>query len=123
MPTHSTLLYFACCTIVLRVRRTSAASSSGGSGSSTGAGASSLDKVLQDIQGPKAISTVAKSSYDWDSYKEQENLVDDLSKAAKAGYLTKQDFLNRCDVRSFEKERDERLRKAVTSSSSAPAGV
>jgi hypothetical protein len=66
-----------------------AASSSG-----AGAGASApkkatgaLDKVLSDIKGPQAISTVAKSSYDWESFKEEENLEDDLAKATKDGYV------------------------------------
>ena len=28
-------------------------------------------------------------------------------------YLTKKDFLNRCDVRSFELEREDRLKKSL----------
>ena len=90
-------------------------------------GGNTLDKVLTELQGPKVISTVTKSSYDWDVYKEKEQIEDDLSKVSKDGYLTKQDFLDRCDVRSFEKERDIRLRNAVlragsSSSSGTAAG-
>lgn len=46
---------------------------------------SSLDNVLDTIKGPKVVSTVSKSSMDWDSYKDKEGLTDELSKAAKEG--------------------------------------
>lgn len=70
---------------------------------------SSLDKVLEDIKGPQALSTVSKSSMDWDSYKDKEGLEEDLADAKKEGYITRQEFLERCDYRAFEKERDQRL--------------
>jgi len=44
-----------------------------------------LDGVLDSIKGPKTVSTVSKSSMDWDTYKEKEGLEDELSKAAKDG--------------------------------------
>ena len=47
----------------------------------------SLDKLLSDIKGPQAISTVTKSSYDWDQFKEEEKLEDNLHKATKDGYV------------------------------------
>ena len=72
---------------------------------------SSLDKALAAIKGPETVSTVAKSSSDWDNFKEKEGLEDELSVAQKEGYLTKKDFLNRVDYRKFEMERDERLRE------------
>jgi hypothetical protein len=37
------------------------------------------------MNGPKAVSTIAKSSLDWDQYKEQEGLEDELAVAAKEG--------------------------------------
>jgi hypothetical protein len=67
--------------------------------------------VLAEISGPKAISTVAKSSLDWDQYKGEEKLEDDLAAASKDGYLHRQDFLLRVDHRQFEKERDDRALK------------
>ena len=93
--------------------------------------AGGLDSILETLKGPKVVSTIAKSSNDWENYKEQEGLVDDLTAASKEGsvsdndltmiygcdlatytfllrYLTRKDFLNRCDVRKFEKERDAR---------------
>lgn len=44
-----------------------------------------LDGVLDSIKGPKTVSTVAKSNYDWETYKEKEGLEDELSAAAKDG--------------------------------------
>jgi hypothetical protein len=70
-----------------------------------------LDKALDVIKGPKVVSTVTKSSYDWENFKEKEGIEDDLAVATKEGYLTRKDFLERCDYRAFEKEREERLRQ------------
>eukprot|EP01034_Spumella_vulgaris_P027901 gene27901-34685_t len=75
---------------------------------------SSLDSVLDLMNGPKAVSTMAKTSLDWDVYKEQEGIEDELAGAAKEGFLTRKDFLNRCDVRAFESEKDARLAKSAT---------
>ena len=63
---------------------------------------------MEDIKGPQAVSTVAKSVYDWDNYKEKEGLEDELAVAAKDGYLHRQDFLQRCDVREHDKELESR---------------
>lgn len=74
-----------------------------------------IGKVLEDIRGPKSVSTVTKSSLDWDNFKEEEGLNDELAKVSKdgQGILGKRDFLNRCDVRAFEQERDVRLANAA----------
>jgi hypothetical protein len=41
--------------------------------------------VLDTLKGPKAVSTVAKSSYDWENFKEKEGLDDALATASKEG--------------------------------------
>lgn len=46
---------------------------------------SGIDSVLEEMKGPKAVSTIAKTSIDWDNYKEQEGLEDDLNAASKEG--------------------------------------
>jgi hypothetical protein len=46
---------------------------------------SSVDKALEAIKGPKAITTITKSSTDWDNYKEKEGIEDELAQAAKQG--------------------------------------
>ena len=105
---------------------TSSSSSSNSSSSAAagkkvgGAPASSLDSVLDTLKGPKTVSTVAKSNYDWETFKEKEGLEDDLATAAKDGYLTRKEFLQRCDYRAYEKERDDRLTKP-TNAPSAPS--
>ena len=38
----------------------------------------------------------------------------DLANASKDGYLTRKDFLNRVDVRTYEKERDARVLKQAS---------
>lgn len=78
--------------------------------------------MLDTMKGPRMISTVDKSSMDWTNFKEQEGLEDTLAVAAKEGYLTRQEFLTRCDVRAFEQERDVRLTKQAAASSSSSAG-
>ena len=45
--------------------------------------ASGLDKVIDELKGPKTISTVTKSSSDWENFKEKEGIEDDLAVAAK----------------------------------------
>ncbi|CAN0162928.1 unnamed protein product, partial [Laminaria digitata] len=72
-----------------------------------------LDNVLAAIDGPKTISTVTKSSMDWETYKTAEGIEGDMQQATKdgKGFLNKQDFLQRCDVRKFESELESRQAK------------
>ena len=67
----------------------------------TAESAGGLDGVLHAIKKPSSVSTMAKSSVDWDAFKEESNLGDELEQATKDGYLQRQDFLTRCDVRQF----------------------
>eukprot|EP00636_Phaeomonas_parva_P001077 CAMPEP_0118857720 /NCGR_PEP_ID=MMETSP1163-20130328/4671_1 /TAXON_ID=124430 /ORGANISM="Phaeomonas parva, Strain CCMP2877" /LENGTH=309 /DNA_ID=CAMNT_0006791059 /DNA_START=232 /DNA_END=1161 /DNA_ORIENTATION=+ len=64
-----------------------------------------LESVLDEMKGPKTISTLEKTSVDWDGYKEEHKLNDSLADASKDGYLTRQDFLQRVDARTFENEK------------------
>ena len=98
-------------------RGKASSSSSSSNSSSSGGGGGALDSVLDTIKGPKAISTVTKSAFDWQSHKAKEGLDDELAPAAKDGYLARQDFLVRVDHRTYEKERDERLRQHTTTRS------
>ena len=87
----------------------SAAASSGGEGKGGG-----LDSVLATIKGPQSVNTVTKSAFDWQSHKAKEGLEDELKDAAKGGYLSRKDFLERVDVRTYEKERDARMIEQAT---------
>jgi hypothetical protein len=43
--------------------------------------------VLSEIKGPQSISTVTKSSLDWEGYKTTEGIEEDVAAASKEGYL------------------------------------
>jgi hypothetical protein len=75
---------------------------------------SKLDDVLAKISGPGKVSTVQKTSEDWEQFKQTDKqLQEELEKKAtsKDAFLVKKDFLNRVDHRTFELERDERDRE------------
>lgn len=78
-----------------------------------------VDKVLADIAAPQKISAVAKTSSDWDQFKQKHSLEEELEKKAKDkdAYLVKKDFLNRVDERRFEHEKAEREMKRSKESS------
>lgn len=62
----------------------------------------------------KKLSTVQKSSYDWDKYKTEEGLQAELEQHRKDSYLERLSFLNRTDWREFETEREVRERARKT---------
>ncbi|KAJ1462862.1 bucentaur or craniofacial development-domain-containing protein [Pelagophyceae sp. CCMP2097] len=80
---------------------------------------SGIDRVLAEIKGVAAVSTVAKSSSDWDAFKESEGLDESLKDADKKGFLGRQDFLERCDVRKFDQERSQRDAERLTREAAA----
>jgi hypothetical protein len=74
---------------------------------------SNLDNVLAQLAGPDKISTVQKTSEDWETFKQSDKqLQEELEKKAqgKDAFLVKKDFEKRVDHRQFELEREERNR-------------
>ncbi|CAH1398108.1 unnamed protein product [Nezara viridula] len=69
-----------------------------------------LSSVLSMIGKKGKLSTLEKSKLDWDSFKAKEGIVEDLERHNKGrnGYLEKQDFLQRADLRQFEIEKNMR---------------
>lgn len=63
----------------------------------------SADKTKQ-----KKPTILEQASQDWNRCKVEENLEDELKQATKSktGYLDKISFLERSDLRQFEKERE-----------------
>jgi len=59
---------------------------------------------------PKKISTLEKSKLDWQSFKKKEGIEDDLKQAVKGGYLQKKAFLERTELREYERERSIRMK-------------
>ncbi|XP_066288553.1 craniofacial development protein 1-like [Branchiostoma lanceolatum] len=70
-----------------------------------------LGSVLSKIGKKPKMSTLVKSKIDWDSYKKEEKIEDDLAihNRGKEGYLERQAFLQRTDLRQFEVERNMRM--------------
>ncbi|POM74408.1 Hypothetical protein PHPALM_8644 [Phytophthora palmivora] len=73
-----------------------------------GTGKKGLDKVLETLDEPKKVSTMEKTSLDWDKFKENEGIEEELTQYTKDGYIEKQEFLQRLDLKRFEIEKAER---------------
>ncbi|XP_014217122.1 craniofacial development protein 1 isoform X2 [Copidosoma floridanum] len=71
-------------------------------------GSQSVSSILQTINKKPKLTTLEKSKLDWNTYKEENNLQDEIStfNRGKSGYLEKQDFLSRTDFRQFEIEKE-----------------
>jgi len=77
--------------------------------------AKGVDNLLHEMSKPEKLSTVAKTSADWDLFKSKNadaSLKEQLESQATGNdaYLVKKDFLNRVDERRFEAEKAERER-------------
>jgi hypothetical protein len=72
-----------------------------------------LDAMVEGIMKKKGISAVEKSTFDWEKYKQEKQLNEELKDASRDGYVEKQQFLNRIDERQFELERAERERARI----------
>ena len=71
---------------------------------------SGLDTILSKINAPEKVSTLTKTGIDWEQFKDDQGLEEELAKKAqgKDAYLLKQEFLQRVDLRRFEQEKAER---------------
>ncbi|KAM3829194.1 craniofacial development protein 1 isoform 4-T5 [Vipera latastei] len=73
---------------------------------------SSMNSLLGKMGAKKQkMSTLEKSKLDWENFKEEEGIGDELAihNRGKDGYLERRAFLERVDYRQFEHERDLRL--------------
>lgn len=61
-----------------------------------------------DKKNQKKPTILEQASQDWKKCKAQENIEDELKQATKSktGYIERQRFLERSDLRQFEKERE-----------------
>lgn len=69
--------------------------------------------LLNDLLGKKKkLSTLEKSKLDWENYKKAHGIAEDLQNhnRGKDGYLEKQAFLQRTDMRQFEIEKNLRAK-------------
>lgn len=69
-----------------------------------------MASVLSQLGKKQKLSTLEKSKLDWDKFKRDENIGDELKSynMGKNGYLDRQDFLQRADLRQFELEKEAR---------------
>ncbi|CAG4947207.1 unnamed protein product [Parnassius apollo] len=76
-------------------------------------GSGGLSNVLGQLNKKNKLSTLEKSKLDWNTYKKVEDIEDEIQShnKGKQGYLERQDFLARADVRQYEIERDLRMSK------------
>ncbi|KAJ9580265.1 hypothetical protein L9F63_004078 [Diploptera punctata] len=86
----------------------SAVAQGAGRGRGRGGGLKGLSSVLGQIGKKSKLGTLEKSKLDWDRYKQEEGLDEEiqLHNRGKDGYLEKQDFLQRTDLRQFEIEKE-----------------
>lgn len=72
-----------------------------------------LGAVLGQIGKKTKISTLEKSKLDWNSFKRQQGIDEEIQthNKGKDGYLERQDFLQRTDLRQFQQEKNLRLSK------------
>lgn len=77
-----------------------------GAGAKKG-GLGGISSVLGQIGKKAKISTLEKSKLDWDNFKRQENLDEEITthNRGRDGFLERQDFLQRADLRQFEIEK------------------
>jgi len=69
-----------------------------------------LANILSQIGKKSKLTILEKSKQDWDGYKKKEGIMEELitHNKGKDGYLEKQDFLERTDLRQFELEKSMR---------------
>ena len=73
-----------------------------------------LASVLSTIMNKKSkLNTLEKTSLDWIQYKREHGISEELQNfnRGRGGYIEKQRFLERADLRSYEIERDMRMTK------------
>ncbi|XP_011304183.1 craniofacial development protein 1 [Fopius arisanus] len=80
---------------------------SGRGGGGRRGGLGGISSVLGQIGRKTKISTLEKSKLDWDNFKKQENLDEEITthNRGRDGFLERQDFLQRADMRQFEIEK------------------
>jgi hypothetical protein len=72
---------------------------------------SNLSSLLQQLDGSKKITTIAKTAMDWEQYKDHTMMKETLEQhtTSTTAYLPKQEFLQRVDQRKYEQEKQQRL--------------
>ena len=96
-----------------------AAAATSTSTTTTNRKAKGLDNLLTEMSRPEKLSTISKTSTDWDLFKSKNKdatLKEQLESRAEGNeaFLVKKDFLDRVDQRKFELEKEERDRERAS---------
>jgi len=70
-----------------------------------------MEDVIAALEGPAKVSTIAKSNADWDTFKSSHAGLDKrlrLQAEGAGAFLQRKEFLERCDLRQFEAEKEGR---------------
>lgn len=69
-----------------------------------------IGSILGQLGKPRKISTLEKTKLDWNNFKVKEGIDEELTthNKGKGGFLERQDFLERTDLRQFEIEKSQR---------------
>lgn len=94
----------------VRLSQPNAGGPSRGGVTPRGRGRGGLSAVLSQLGKKSKISTLEKSKLDWERFKNEEGIEEEIQtfNRGKDGYLEKQDFLQRTDLRQFEIEKQMR---------------
>ncbi|XP_011495554.1 PREDICTED: craniofacial development protein 1 [Ceratosolen solmsi marchali] len=67
-----------------------------------------ISNMLSNLKKTTKLTTLEKSKLDWNKFKEEHNLEEEIScfNRGKSGYLERQDFLQRTDLKQFEIEKE-----------------
>lgn len=79
---------------------------------SAGVAPTALDAILEQIKKKQKLTVLDKTKKDWGEFKEENKGMGeelDAYKKSSNQYLDKVSFLQRADLREFERERDARL--------------
>ncbi|KAI5063169.1 hypothetical protein GOP47_0021716, partial [Adiantum capillus-veneris] len=70
-----------------------------------------VDKLLQQIEKRPKLNVLDKTRKDWTDFKEEKQIEEELESYKKSGdkYTDRVAFLQRSDIREYERERDARL--------------
>jgi len=82
---------------------------------------SGIDAAVDAMKDVSKINTVDKSSMDWETYKVETGIGDEVEQAAKNGYVGKQEFLTRVDQRQYSLELEERKRQRAAAAAAQEA--
>ena len=66
---------------------------------------SASNTIIDGLKGPTTVSTVEKTSFDWEKYKTEKGITEDVENIPR-WVFNEARLLNRVDLRQFERKRE-----------------